>query len=195
MTKLEQAITAIRSGDKTTGRQLLMEILEIDKDDEQTWLWLTQALSNRQEQITGLERKFNPNTFQISPPNSSKGREKSEISLVGESGRLAKEHRHKPHSTTDSRPTPPRSKRHKFFMVGVPVASILLALTFYLVFNRLSPLPQSSIRVVNALSTKLVTVTPSFASSISNMAIDVNISSPKISTPVENTVENTPPAS
>jgi hypothetical protein len=38
--KLHQAITAIKRGNKVTGRQLLVEIIDSDPRNEDAWLWM-----------------------------------------------------------------------------------------------------------------------------------------------------------
>jgi hypothetical protein len=39
--KLEKAIKRIKSGDKAGGKQLLVEILEVEPANEQAWLWMS----------------------------------------------------------------------------------------------------------------------------------------------------------
>ena len=60
---LQQAIIAIKSGDKKTGRELLMEVLKADSRNENAWLWMTQVLDSDDERIKCLETvlKINPN--------------------------------------------------------------------------------------------------------------------------------------
>lgn len=59
---LQQAITAIKSGDKKNGRQLLMEVLKADSRNEDAWLWMTQVLDSDDERIKCLQTvlKINP---------------------------------------------------------------------------------------------------------------------------------------
>lgn len=60
---LQQAIAAIKSGDKKTGKQLLLEILKSDQRSEGAWLWMTQVASSDDERMTCLQNvlKINPN--------------------------------------------------------------------------------------------------------------------------------------
>lgn len=60
---LQQAITSIKAGDKETGQQLLLEIVKADPNNEQAWLWMSQALTKTSEQRQCLERvlQINPN--------------------------------------------------------------------------------------------------------------------------------------
>jgi hypothetical protein len=62
--KLEQAIMAIKAGDKEAGKQLLLELVESDPEDENAWLWLTQTGGPRAERIGYLQR-----VLEINPHN------------------------------------------------------------------------------------------------------------------------------
>jgi Tfp pilus assembly protein PilF len=39
--KLQQAITFIKSGNKDSGRQCLIDVLEADPKNEVAWLWMS----------------------------------------------------------------------------------------------------------------------------------------------------------
>ena len=60
---LQQAIEAIKSGDKSTGGDILIKILEADGNNEQAWLWLTQTGLPIDESIECLQKvlEINPN--------------------------------------------------------------------------------------------------------------------------------------
>lgn len=60
---LQQAIAAIKSGDKGTGKKLLIETLKVDRRNEDAWLWMTKIVSSNDERIKCLENvlKINPN--------------------------------------------------------------------------------------------------------------------------------------
>ena len=52
MEKLQKAITAIKKGDKATGKKLLIEVLRADPQNETAWLWMStvvKSLSQREE--------------------------------------------------------------------------------------------------------------------------------------------------
>ena len=53
--RLNEAIIAIKSGDKATGKRLLVEELEIDPRNELAWIWLTQVVSSDNERIKCLQ--------------------------------------------------------------------------------------------------------------------------------------------
>lgn len=59
---LQQAIAAIKSGDKKTGGELLKQILKSDPSNEIAWLWMSQVVNKREDKIRCLERvlKINP---------------------------------------------------------------------------------------------------------------------------------------
>src|SRR3990172_12487577 len=60
---LREAISSIKSGNKTVGRQLLIRVLEEDDKNESAWLWLTQCVTTPNEKRECFERvlEINPN--------------------------------------------------------------------------------------------------------------------------------------
>lgn len=60
---LQQAIVAIKSGDKKTGKRLLIEVLKSNQRDETAWLWMTKVVNSDDERIKCLQNvlKINPN--------------------------------------------------------------------------------------------------------------------------------------
>jgi hypothetical protein len=64
MSQLKQAVSAIKAGDKETGRQLLQEVLDDDPMNENAWLWMAKAASSRKEKIDCLRK-----VLQINPDN------------------------------------------------------------------------------------------------------------------------------
>lgn len=61
---LQQAIAAIKSGDKATGKQLLIdEVLRANPRNENGWLWMTQVAEADEDRINYLRHvlKINPN--------------------------------------------------------------------------------------------------------------------------------------
>ncbi len=60
---LREAISSIKNGNKTRGRQLLIRVLENDENNETAWLWLTKCLSNNKQKSECFERvlEINPN--------------------------------------------------------------------------------------------------------------------------------------
>ena len=53
--KPQQAIAAIKAGDKQKGRELLAEVLKNDRNSERAWLWLTQTDITHEQKIKSLE--------------------------------------------------------------------------------------------------------------------------------------------
>ena len=51
---LQQGITALEVGDKKRARQLLLQAIQINPDNEQAWLWLAGAAETDDERITCL---------------------------------------------------------------------------------------------------------------------------------------------
>lgn len=60
-----QAINAIKSGDKSLGKQLLMNLIAQDEENEMAWLWLSTAVSKNEEKIICLE-----NVLTLNPTNT-----------------------------------------------------------------------------------------------------------------------------
>lgn len=60
---LREAISSIKSGNKTLGRQLLIRVLEDDDKNETAWLWLTQCLPSAEQKRECFNRvlEINPN--------------------------------------------------------------------------------------------------------------------------------------
>jgi endonuclease YncB( thermonuclease family) len=59
---LQQAIQAIKAGDKVTGRQILADILQADMNNELAWLWMSSVADSDKERRKYLEQvlKLNP---------------------------------------------------------------------------------------------------------------------------------------
>jgi hypothetical protein len=61
---LEQAIAAIKAGDKNTGGQLLNQVLQTDPQNETAWLWMTAIVGSDEER-----RKILEHVLSINPDN------------------------------------------------------------------------------------------------------------------------------
>lgn len=64
MTMLDDAIEAIRNGDKHGGRQILEQILETEDDNEEVWLWLSSVVDSDEDREICLE-----NVIALNPDN------------------------------------------------------------------------------------------------------------------------------
>ena len=62
-TTLQKAVTAIRAGDKATGKNLLLEVLEIDPENDKAWVWMSAVVDTDELRRECLEEalKYNPN--------------------------------------------------------------------------------------------------------------------------------------
>lgn len=60
---LQQAIAAIKAGDKEKGRQLLTQVVKADARNEAAWLWMTEVVERDVDRIMCLRNalKINPN--------------------------------------------------------------------------------------------------------------------------------------
>jgi hypothetical protein len=65
MSMLDDAIQAVRMGDKEEGRRLLEEMLEADESNENVWLWLTTVVDSDEDREVCLENALalNPNNL------------------------------------------------------------------------------------------------------------------------------------
>ena len=63
---LEQAVAFIKAGNKSQGRQLLIQVLAQDSKNELAWLWLSQCVSSNEQKLDCLKRVLgiNPNNAQ-----------------------------------------------------------------------------------------------------------------------------------
>jgi hypothetical protein len=64
MSKLDEAIEAIRTGNPERGRQILEDILEEDEHNEEVWLWLSSVVETDEEREICLE-----NVLALNPDN------------------------------------------------------------------------------------------------------------------------------
>jgi len=62
--KLRQAITAIKSGDKVTGQQLLAQVIKAEPKNETAWLWMTTVTDDPEKKRHCLKT-----VLQINPSN------------------------------------------------------------------------------------------------------------------------------
>lgn len=60
---LDAGVAAAKRGDRTTGRQLLEQAIEIDPNNELAWIWLASCVNTARERRECLERvlEINPN--------------------------------------------------------------------------------------------------------------------------------------
>ncbi|HMR65794.1 MAG TPA: hypothetical protein PKE64_17440, partial [Anaerolineae bacterium] len=56
MPTLDEAIAAIKAGDKVTGRRILADILQADLENADAWLWLAAAVDTDAERRKYLQR-------------------------------------------------------------------------------------------------------------------------------------------
>ncbi|MBN1583201.1 MAG: YIP1 family protein [Anaerolineae bacterium] len=59
--QFQQAVTAIKLGDKTTGQRLLAQIIRGDPDNSQAWLWMSGVVNNDEQRHYCLERVLRVN--------------------------------------------------------------------------------------------------------------------------------------
>ena len=63
---LREAIQAIRAGDRSRGRRLLLDVVRADERNEPAWLWLSDALDDPADQVMALE-----NALALNPGNTA----------------------------------------------------------------------------------------------------------------------------
>jgi endonuclease YncB( thermonuclease family) len=119
--ELQQAIQAIKAGDKARGRELLADIIQSDLNNELAWLWFSSVANSEAEQRKALEQvlKINPDNkaaqrglallnqklAQAAPTPPAEAESKSSGSL---GARLAARERSKPAEPEPLKPPPAR---------------------------------------------------------------------------------------
>jgi hypothetical protein len=63
---MREGQTAAKRGDKATARTLLTQLLELDSNNEQAWMWLSGVVAEVEEQTTCLE-----NVLTLNPANEA----------------------------------------------------------------------------------------------------------------------------
>ena len=83
---LQAGIKALKAGEREQARALLMQVIERDEQNEQAWLWLSGAVTSKEERRTCLE-----NVLSINPKNqlARKGLLKLGVNLEKVDGDLA----------------------------------------------------------------------------------------------------------
>lgn len=66
MASLEEAIAAIKAGDRQTGRELLANLLQVDYNNEKAWLWLSSVVESDERRRHCLRR-----VLEINPRNKA----------------------------------------------------------------------------------------------------------------------------
>ncbi len=61
---LYEGAVAVREGNKERGRELLMQVVDVDEHNEEAWLWLSGAVDDIEDQETALL-----NVLDINPDN------------------------------------------------------------------------------------------------------------------------------
>jgi hypothetical protein len=61
--KLKQAITSIKAGEKATGKQLLMEVLEAEPENDKAWVWMSAVVETDDLRRECLEEALMYNPF------------------------------------------------------------------------------------------------------------------------------------
>jgi tetratricopeptide (TPR) repeat protein len=72
---MQAAIAAIQNGDRARGRQLLLDVLEADDQNEAAWLWLSRAVDEAEHQRVALE-----NVLALNPQNREARQRLAELS-------------------------------------------------------------------------------------------------------------------
>jgi hypothetical protein len=63
---LYDGVMALIRGDKDTARDLLLQVVEADEQNEEAWLWLSGAVDDPEDQQVALE-----NVIDINPHNQA----------------------------------------------------------------------------------------------------------------------------
>ncbi len=125
--KLQQAITAIKAGDKATAQRLLAEIIKAEPDNENAWLWMSSTLEHDENKKQCLQQvlKINPN-HQLAQQGLAQLQQKP----ASQSGPIALPAEPERHATPPSPLAPPRtsermSRWERMQAIGFGVALVL----------------------------------------------------------------------
>jgi tetratricopeptide (TPR) repeat protein len=110
---LQEAVTAIESGDKERGKQLLVQLLKRDEDHQSAWLWMTHCVAERDVKRECFER-----VLEINPDNEYAIRGIKRLDALARA-EASNSRNGKPHATPSSRgessdgQRPPSEKRNR----------------------------------------------------------------------------------
>jgi hypothetical protein len=76
---LREAITAIKSGDKARGKQLLVQVLEQNSRNEYAWLWLSQCVTSHEQKLDCIKR-----VLDINPNNTTAQKELARLQTLSQ---------------------------------------------------------------------------------------------------------------
>lgn len=71
---LQQAVAAIKSGDRARGKQLLIRILEQDSKNEMAWLWMSKCVDEQAQKLDCIKH-----VLAINPNNETAQREHARL--------------------------------------------------------------------------------------------------------------------
>src|SRR5512137_619274 len=63
---LNDGIQAVQRGDRSQGRQLLLQVVAADETSEPAWLWLSRVVDDPADQLVALE-----NALTLNPANAA----------------------------------------------------------------------------------------------------------------------------
>ena len=123
--KLQEAIKAIKAGNKAAGKRLLIEVLKVDRRNEAAWLWMTNVVDDKDERKKCLQ-----NVLKINPQNEAA---KRGLAL------LQQEHKVLQTKQADnSKSAIQKSPKKKNYFLPVILATILTLACITLVIVRLN---------------------------------------------------------
>ena len=143
--RLQEAIAAIKVGNKTVGKQLLIETLKADQRSETAWLWMTQVVNTNEERIKCLQ-----NVLKINPHSeiAKKGLSKFQLKQPGQRTGPPKIEKQRSQRPSPVKPTlPPKKKASPILVI------LIIALVVCCGFPVALPVVSNSMRQVGLLPT------------------------------------------
>jgi hypothetical protein len=119
---LQQAIAAIRAGDKAAGRRLLAEVIRNDPRNEAAWLWMSAVLDADEQRRACLER-----VLAINPDNSTARRGLARLGPTSQLPVLSPPGILSPGATPPARPAPSLTGQAHRVRAALPGWSLLIA--------------------------------------------------------------------
>lgn len=173
--QLQRAIAAARSGDRTTARQMLREVIVKDPRNEKAWLWLATTSTSRSDKEKCLNRVLKIN------PNNQKAKEALEKLQATPARSTASASNAAPSYT----PPPQRSRTVTYtvyatFFVALVLIVIAVVNNMIVQANRLSPAEIAFQITQTALSQPTVTNTPTITPTATLPAVFVTLEAPTL---------------
>jgi len=160
---LQQAVTAIKSGDTERGKELLIEVIEKDESNENAWLWMTRCVADRNVKRECFERvlEINPvNEYAIRGLKHLDVLSRAETSTAqGSTSDVTRSSRHE--ASGIQKPVSEKRTRMMIgFATGIVVVAVILVGVWWVTAGRSKPLePVATVAMIPTQISKVEAAT------------------------------------